>query len=288
VRVFITGVTGFVGSTLGRHFQSRGCEVLGTSTRPGARDLAVASIVAHRLGERVDPRWLVGVDVLVHAAWDLAPTASSSNLAGSELWREAAASSGAHALFISSYSAYTDCPTRYGRDKALAEAAFAGPAATVVRPALIVGGGGLFASLVAAVLRGRILPLPDGGRPGVDLVDVSDLCDAVCTLASERRAGSHDLSAGRLSLREVCGGIARALGRPPRPVMPIPTAPARLALDLFARGGIALGVRERWLGYMENAKRSRRSSLAGLLGRSPVPPLKSVLARAARLALDAS
>jgi nucleoside-diphosphate-sugar epimerase len=279
VRVFITGITGFVGSELAQGLRSEGHEVRGSSTRgSGAR--ASSGVVVHRLGEPIDPAWLAGVDVLVHAAWDLAPTSGSRNVAGSVSWREAAAASGSHAVFISSYSAYADFPTAYGRDKASAEAAFTGSAASVVRPALVVGRGGLFARLVARVRRGRILPLPDGGRHDVDLIDVSDLCQALCALVSQRRPGSYDLSAGRLSLRQLCGGIARALGHGPPLVVPVPMTPVARALEVLARRGIALGVGERLLGYVENGKRLRRSSLAEILTRMPTGPMASVLARA--------
>jgi NADH dehydrogenase len=277
--VFITGITGFLGSELAERFRSEGHDVRGSSTRSAAAG-ASAHVVRHRLGDPVDPAWLAGVDALVHAAWDLAPTAGSRNIAGSMSWREAAAASGAHAVFISSYSAYADFPTAYGRDKAAVEAAFAGSTASVVRPALVVGRGGLFARLVARVGRGRVLPLPDGGRHPVDLIDVSDLCQALGTIVSERRSGSADLSAGRLSLRELCGGIARALGRAPPLVLPVPMTPVARALEGLACRGLTFGVGERLLGYLENGKRLRRSSLPEILNRMPTGPLASVLAHA--------
>lgn len=287
MRAFITGITGFVGSALAHHFRRAGHDVRGSSTRSPAGASPADPVVVHRLGEPVDPAWLAGVDVLVHAAWDLAPAASDRNVAGSTAWREAAATSGALAVFISSYAAYPDFPTRYGREKHAVEAAFTGGDACVVRPALVVGRGGLFARLVRGVARSKLLPLPDGGRHPLELIEVSDLCRAVDAIASERRAGSHDLSAGALSLRELCGGIARALGRRPPLVVPVPVAPARLALDALARLGIELELRERLLGYAANARRVRRSSLSDILGRPPTRPLDSVLAHAPRVLLDA-
>jgi hypothetical protein len=56
--------------------------------------------------------------------------------------------------------------------------------------------------------------------------------------------------------------------------------PVARALEVLARRGIALGVGERLLGYVENGKRLRRSSLAEILTRMPTGPMASVLARA--------
>jgi len=283
VRLFITGVSGFVGGELRRHFEQNGHQVLGTTTRAAS----APGLFSHRLGEAVERGWLDGVDVLVHAAWDLAPGASARNLAGSAAWREAAAARGAHASFISSYSAYADFPTAYGRDKAAAETLFDGPGASTLRPALVVGAGGLFARLVGMVRNRRVLLLPDGGRHAVELLDVADLCEAVLLCARERRAGAHDLSAGRLPLRQVCAVIARALGRREPPIAPLPLAPVLFALEALARHPRAAELRERLLGYVENGRRERHSTLGALLGRAPILPVTSVLSRAAGVRLGA-
>lgn len=287
MRVFITGLTGFIGAELARHLQACGHEIFGSSTRESAA--AGARVIRHRLGEPIDARWLDGVDVLVHAAWDLSPRAGARNLEGTGEWREAAAKQGAHAVFISSYSAHLDFPTAYGRDKAAAEREFMGPAASIVRPALVIGNGGLFADLMLAVQRGVLLPLPDGGRPELDLIDVMDLCDATRRIAEQRRAGSANLSAGRRSLRDVCSSVARGLGRRPPLVVPVPTRPVVLMLGALAaasRGAVDLQLRERLMGYAENARRGRRSDLAEIIGRAPEDPIKSVLAHARRAAAN--
>lgn len=277
MKVFITGISGFVGSALARSLTGHGHVVVGSSTQPSAS-------VQHRLGEAVDPSWLAGVDALVHAAWDLDPSASARNRSGSVRWREAAAASGAHALFVSSYSAYPDFPSTYGRDKAAVEASFAGAGAAVVRPALVAGDGGVFRELVRSVKGSRLSLLPDAGRHEVELVDVDDVCAAIQRLLEQRTSGPHDLSAGRLPLVDVCRAIASGLGRPELRVMPIPTGPVLGALALSARLGVGAGFRERLLGYVENSRRRRSSGLAALLGRAPLSPREAARARAAQIA----
>lgn len=276
MKIFITGIGGFIGSALARRLESGGHVVVGASTRPGAS-------VQHRLGDAVDPKWLADADALVHAAWDLDPSASDRNRSGSVHWRKAAAASGAHALFVSSYSAYADFPSSYGRDKAEVEASFTGAGAVIVRPALVAGCGGLFRELVDRVRRSRLSLLPDGGRHEVELVDVDDACAAIELLLLRRASGAHDLSAGRLPLADVCRSIASGLGRPALRVMPIPTGPVLGALALSARLGVGAGFRERLLGFVENSRRRRSSGLATLLGRAPTSPRDSARARAAEI-----
>lgn len=276
MKVFITGIGGFIGSALARHLESRGHVVIGSSTRAGAS-------VRHALGGAVDPAWLADADALVHAAWDLEPSASQRNRSGSLRWREAAAAARVHALFISSYSAYADFPSSYGRDKAEVEASFTGADAAIVRPALVAGRGGLFREFVDRVSRSRLSLLPDGGRQEVELVDVDDVCAAIDVLLQRRASGEHDLSAGRLPLAEVCRAIASGLGRPALRVLPIPTRPVLGALALSARLGFGAAFRERLLGFVENSRRRRSSGLAALLGRAPITPPESARARAAEI-----
>jgi len=276
MKIFITGIGSFIGSALARRLASGGHVVVGSSTRPGAS-------VRHVLGDEVDPQWLADTDALVHAAWDLDPSASDRNRSGSVRWREAAAATHAHALFVSSYSAYSDFPSSYGRDKAEVEASFTGASAAIVRPALVAGGGGLFRELVHRVSGSRLSLLPDGGRHEVELVDVDDVCAAIELLLQRRASGEHDLSAGRLPLADVCRAIASGLGRPALRVMPIPTGPVLGALALSARLGIGAEFRERLLGFVENSSRRRSSGLAALLGRAPVSPRDSARARAVEI-----
>jgi nucleoside-diphosphate-sugar epimerase len=282
MRVFITGISGFIGSALAHRLSDAGHEVLGSSTRPadGSRP---AARVRHSLGQEIDPTWLVGVDALVHAAWDLNPEASSTNRSGSVLWRRAAASAGAHAVFVSSYSAYPDFPTAYGRDKAAVESSFLDAGSCVVRPALVAGRGGLFGELIRRMKRGRFSFLPDGGRHDVELVDIGDVLAAIEVLIRSRARGEHDLSAGRLPLSEVCRAISGGLGRPAPIVVPVPVRPVLGALALTARFGVGSSQRERLLGYLENSRRRRDSRLAELLGRAPLAPRESAAARAAEM-----
>ena len=282
MRLLVTGVAGFLGAELRRHFEQHGHEVVGTTTRPA---LGAPGRFVHRLGEPVEPRWLHGVDVLVHAAWDVSAGASARNLAGTAAWREAAAASGAFALFISSYSAHPDFPTAYGRDKATAEAVFEGSGACTLRPALVVGPGGVFARLVESVQKSLLMALPDGGRYPVELVDVADVADVVLRCARERRQGAHDLSAGRLPLRQVCTAIASALGRRSPAIVPVPLRPVLAVLGALGGQPRAAELRDRVLGYVENGRRVRRSTLAELLGRAPIEPLESVSSHAPRAVL---
>jgi len=281
MRVFITGIGGFIGSALAHRLESNGHVVVGSSTQPGGGSRAGS--VRHTLGQAVDPKWLDGADALVHAAWDLNPRASSANRSGSALWREAATRAGAHAMFVSSYSAYPDFPSAYGRDKAAAEASFIGPGAAIVRPALVAGPGGLFEQLIRTVARSRLSLLPDGGRREVELVDVADAVEAIEILLQRRATGEHDLSTGRMALADVCRAIASGLGRPAPQIVTIPLRPVLAALAVSARLGLGSAFRERLLGYVENDRRRRTSQLAEILGRTPVPARESARAQAAQM-----
>lgn len=181
-------------------------------------------------------------------------------------WSTLAAAVHIPAIFISSYSAYPDFPTSYGRNKAAAEVAFRMSGQTIVRPALVLGPGGLFADIIRRSLHSRVLPLPNGGRDSIEYVHVEDCVLGIIKLAEQSIKGEHNFSGGSIPLMSVVRLVTAAAGSKPPFTIPIPTdllIAATLPLSILAP---IRKLRRNLLGYRENSRRRRTSDLLALNG----------------------
>jgi len=172
----LTGATGYIGSHCERRLRQLGFSVLRL-----VRHRATEDDVCFRLGEPLDPKFLRGVDSLIHCAYDFGAKSWEEvqriNVRGSEsLLRSAQAAGVRRLVFISSVSAFEGCASLYGQGKLMVErlAAFLG--AIVLRPGLVYGepGRGMFGAL-SRLSRLRVLPVFDGGRQPMALVHIEDL-----------------------------------------------------------------------------------------------------------------
>ena len=231
MRIFITGVTGFLGSSLASHLSSLGHEVGGTTTG-GSRSIS-GNPVRHRLREPVDDTMFAGTDVVIHAAHDLSPGSRAANVAGTIALAEAARRRGvARQIFISSYSAHSGAVTEYGRTKAELQDWFLSAGLTVVQPGLVIGKGGLYARIAEFVRRRRVVPVVSPGAL-VPVVALADLTESLAGLLERPVAGTVRLYQDeRVTMRRLMGEIRRSVGS--RAVLvPVPYPIARAAVAVL-------------------------------------------------------
>ena len=186
--VAITGASGYLGSVLVAAFGSAGYTVsrLVRSPVPGTSDRffdldAVGSSDA-----------LVGVDLLVHCAYDMTLTSRAdiwqSNVFGTvALFNQAVSSGVRRTIALSSMSAYPGTRQLYGRAKLATEVAARARGLCVVRPGLVYGEGR--GGMAGTLHRLAGLPvLPDFG-PGAHQYTVSqhDFAAVMVALAQTER-----------------------------------------------------------------------------------------------------
>ena len=268
MRVLITGVTGFLGSSLATHLSTLGHEVRGTTTGP-SRAVPVSTF-RHRLGDPVEDAMFAGTDVVVHAAYDLSPGSGQTNVAGTIALAEAARTRGVtRQIFIGSYSAHPGAVTEYGRTKAELQAWFLSAGLTVVRPGLVIGRGGLYARMAEVVRKHRVVPVVCPGAL-VPVIALGDLTRCMAGLIDAGIAGQVRLYLDeRVTMRMLMREIRRSVGS--RAVLvPVPYAVARagLALLLAARVRPPLG-RDNLEGLRANQGRAEAGDLSSYV-RSPL------------------
>jgi nucleoside-diphosphate-sugar epimerase len=211
VKVFITGIRGFLGSALAKDFRRRGYQVAGSGR------IASEGVAALGIGEPFDPAVFGGAEVVIHAAHDWTPGAREKNIRGIRAWFQAAA--GAHQIFLSSYSARPGVVSEYGETKHAIERLFLEAGQTVVRPGLVIGHGGLFAQQRAALDRTPIVPLIRGGDVPVAVIGLGHFVEAIGVLVEQRRAGAFNLFYPRQpSAREFVRAVKHGHGW----ILPVP------------------------------------------------------------------
>ena len=152
--VLITGAAGFLGRASCAAFTRAGFRVRALVRNPAAATdleaIAQGGIFRCELPDEIDERALEGeVRALVHCAYETrsasAEQARRTNLTGTEALVRLGRQNGIQQLvFVSSMAAHAGAASVYGKSNFQLEKLFDPVADTVIKPATIVGAGGVF------------------------------------------------------------------------------------------------------------------------------------------------
>lgn len=231
MRVFITGIRGFLGSQLAKALELRGHQVRGSASAPG-------DLPCIRLGELFDPAVFEDAHTIVHAAHDFRPGTVEANLRGARMLFDA--SRGRHRILISSHSARADAISEYGISKYRIERFYLDERETVVRPGLVIGAGGSFGRNLGTMRSSRVIPLVDGGRDAVPVLAISDFCEAMVQVIEGGQRPVYNLfNEIEPTMREIAEVVLRLEGRRAW-LVPVPYAVAFAAILAGERMGLRL------------------------------------------------
>jgi nucleoside-diphosphate-sugar epimerase len=252
MRIFITGIGGFLGSALAAHLKARGHQVRGSKRSE------------MQLGEPFDAAVFAGTDTLIHCAHDFPAGARRKNVDGTRAWVDAASAQGVRLqVFLSSFSARPDADSEYGQTKFEMERMFR----TVLRPGLVIGDGGVYRKQRAALLRMPVVPVIGDGLQPTAVIRLEDFLDAATVVVEEERIGAFNLFYEKQpSYRDLVRTIKAEAGQ--RTIfLPIPASLA-LALARAAEAlHLPLPVKPGQIrALMANQSSPWKSDLAGLLG----------------------
>ena len=269
--VLVTGGTGFIGRHLCRRLLAEGCRVrvlCRETAGPGATDSSVAVATGDVTKPSTLPAALAGADTVFHLASALGATPCGPqgffavNAEGTKNVLDAARAAGTRRIVhcssvgvlggIQGPPAAEDAPLRpeddYERSKAQGETiareqAAAGLPVVIVRPGWAYGPGDRRTfKLIRAIAKRRFFFVGDG-TTREHPVFIDDLA------AGLARCRTADLAAGEVitiagdeivTIEELCGGIARALGVPPTRLH-VPREPLRTLAGLLERAFTAAG-----------------------------------------------
>jgi nucleoside-diphosphate-sugar epimerase len=208
VRIFITGVNGFLAGKLAGHLSRAGHQIRGCSRSPSAHSRGRVWL----LEDPPDPSLLEGADVLIHAAHDATPGALHRNVDGTLALANAARRVGVgRQIFLSALSAADDSESEFGRAKRAIERVFL-DRDTVIRPGLVIGPGGLFDRVRGMLREYPYLPLPEGGRAELPILGLSDFCRSVEGILDRPERREFNLYSEKPKAREFLDRLRQMLG----------------------------------------------------------------------------
>lgn len=277
-RVLVTGGSGYFGSVLVDQARARGDRVRVFDLAPPARPDAVEFVA----GDVRDRETLRGacedVDIVFHNVAQV-PLAKdrglfhSVNVVGTANLLVAARDADVTKVVHTSSSAVFGIPEAnpvredsprhpledYGRAKLEAEllceeAVAAGQDVTIIRPRTIMGHGrlGIMAVLFDFVADGAPVYLLGRGANRYQFVHANDLADACLRAGDRPGAGVYDVGAAEFgTMRETLEALVDHAGTGST-VRGLPVAPARAAMRVLARLGLAPFAPYHWLLYSES------------------------------------
>lgn len=247
MRLFITGINGFIGSHLAEFFAERGHAVAGAARQAeSARSLPSlrgCQVFSFSLGDVPPTSMFAGCDTAIHCAHDFTRGSLELNTnATKALYRAAHEAGVLRQVYVSSFSARPDAIAEYGRTKYLLEQFFLESGQTVIRPGLVIGGQGLFFRSVQAMLRTPIVPLLDKGRDLLPVIAVSDLLTAVHVIVERRGPGAYNLfHPEQITMRRMLDTVKRTAGHKAW-YIPVNATMAIFALGVLRKIGLRLPV----------------------------------------------
>jgi nucleoside-diphosphate-sugar epimerase len=266
MKVFLTGVTGYLGRSIAHHLLSEGYQVAGSSRRA----VAVSGIDVARqvLGEPVEPGIFNNCDAVIHTAHDFQAGSGNKNIEGTLAIRDAAARAGVpRQIFLTSYSARPDAESEYGRTKYTIERFFSDSPSINLRLGLVIGSGGLFARQRSILLRTPVVPLIGKGDFPVAVVAISHVLAAAEIIVRTPASGYQNLFYdARPTMKEFVREIKRHAGQKPL-LLPVGAGFAMAAVKIARSLGFPVPVDPGQIRSLQMNETSHwRSNLPDLLG----------------------
>ena len=219
--VLITGANGFLGRACCQAFTAAGYRVRALVRNPAnaatLAPIAQGGIFRGDLPDGIDSAAFDGVRALVHCAYETrsanAAQARRTNVTGTENLVRLAREKGVERLvFISSMAAHESAASVYGKTKFELEKLFGARTDTIIKPATIVGAGGVFQRTREMLRRLPVLPLFYADRR-LQTIWLDDTCQGILATVEQSVSGTVLLAHPESTpMREFYAGIAEVDG----------------------------------------------------------------------------
>lgn len=257
MRVLVTGGTGFVGTYVVNRLLQSGHQVAVLARDAGRARNRYNRPVEVALGNVLDPTSLARAvakrDVLVHLVgiihekgiqtFDRMHREATQNVLTAA--RDASVNRYVH---MSAMGSSEDAPSEYGRTKAAGERAVraSGLDWTIFRPSILFGPGDGFVSLLAPIVRGNpgFIPVIGSGTTRFQPVSVHDVARLFHDALEKPETFGRTFEVGGpevFTLNEIYREIAKAIGKPGKPLVHFPIWYGRIlagAFEWLARRGL--------------------------------------------------
>lgn len=257
--LLLTGVTGFIGSHIAVRFVALNWNVIALVRTMPEKIIPGVLYFKHDFTAAETLALPDEIDAFIHAAYvkqEKHNDAFAQNLSGSEkLLRALEYKNVKQQIFLSSLSADEQALSVYGRQKAAIEKLFLEKNGTVIRAGLVLGDGGLFASMRKYLEKKNLIPLFGKGDQPVQFVHVDDLVMSIEKIITADLHGRFVVASDApVPYREFYATLCNAIGVKPRFVR-LPFGMAKMMIAAAASLGVTLPVTKDNLLGLQQMKR---------------------------------
>jgi len=210
--ILITGITGFVGKHIAEQAKKLGYKVFGTvsSQRKIENALNYADeIYIFNLLDNQIPSFNSRIDYVIHCVIDLENPKESIQRT-IDLNEKLSKDNVTKSIFVSSLSMNEGNKSNYSTIKQELENYFKRiNNSLILRPGLILGDGGLYDRMSTFVKNGRLIPLPDGGKYKMAVINIEKFVDYLFYSIENHTIGTKNLfDKNLISLAQIVKNIA--------------------------------------------------------------------------------
>jgi nucleoside-diphosphate-sugar epimerase len=256
-KIIITGANGFIGSYLVDYFLKKGCNVIAFVHHLPTIEKAGIVYSEYNLAKPVDETQLIGCDYIIHCAYmknDSGNNSDEININGTKnLYNLSQKNKVKRFIYLSSLSAHESALSHYGQTKLKIESVFEPQKDLILKPGLIIGNGGLFHNIVEIIKKSRVIPLINGGKNKIQILDVGDLAKCIDVATEKDITGKHVLASNDIiSLYDLYKTISEKMKKKTFPIY-VPFWAANMIFIFLSMLHIKLPItKESLLGLKQN------------------------------------
>lgn len=243
MKIIITGSNSFIGRSIVPPLAEKGHCLYGLQR---SHTFLPGVIPLGRLEVMCSPQNTIlwhEAEAIIHLIHDR--SIPQENLLGFISWydelEKAATKAKLRQIYISSYSARPDAVSLYGKTKFALESLFIRRGHSVVRPALVLGQGGVFGNILRLAQNCPIIPVPGGNHIRMPFISSHQLADALHCMLTNPQAPIilNAASVEHYSLKEMLQAALRHTGKK-KIYISVPMTSALWGLHLVERLHIKL------------------------------------------------
>jgi nucleoside-diphosphate-sugar epimerase len=230
--IAITGANGFIGNAMVKAFHANGYKVKALVHHEPTNKIEGVEYAFYSIEDKPSAELFSNVDVLIHLAFQFKQTMVDGEDANLMAIKFLKALNLPRYVFISSFAAADPVtPSYYGLSKRQAESFFSGE--IIIRPALVLGNGGLFGRMRTQLKKSRFVPLLKGGNQTMQTIFIDDLITTIIALIEQDAIGIHELAhPDKIIYKELIKQMAKHINRPVS-FVPLPVALMQMVIMAF-------------------------------------------------------
>lgn len=199
--IVITGANGFIGRYLTEYFSYLKYDVIALihkTYKAAIKGVEYRQFDMNSFSGDIIPENALAIIHCAYIPWQKGNNSDEQNMkATSRLLQIARKKNVGKFVFLSSFSAFEDALSHYGKSKFQLEKLFDSHKDLIIRPALVKGDGGLWKNMGTTIQKNKFVPLIGGGNQPVQIIEIRLLAEVVIQGIERNISGYYNIADGK-------------------------------------------------------------------------------------------